>query len=226
MLKNTNKDKLSEKIIIGALLGIVGGFLDAYTYVCRGEVFANAQTGNIVRLSLNIFEGNWDLVLTYFLPIVCFTIGIFLADYLRYYFNKSEGLLLKIFYWRQLVLLLEICLLVLISFMSQDFNHLVTMTISIICGMQVETFRKFEGNTGTTTMCTGNLRQGTENICDYVHERDRKYLKNAAVYFGLICFFSLGVMFGAFCTHAYMEKAILVCAGILCMPFLILFKGK
>ena len=36
-----------------------GGFQDAYTCCCRGSVFANAQTGNIVLLSAALFRGEW-----------------------------------------------------------------------------------------------------------------------------------------------------------------------
>jgi hypothetical protein len=36
----------------GLLLACAGGFLDAYTFVGRGGVFANAQTGNIVLLGV------------------------------------------------------------------------------------------------------------------------------------------------------------------------------
>ncbi len=46
----------SESLILGLFLAFVGGFLDAYTYVARDHVFANAQTGNIVLLGINIME--------------------------------------------------------------------------------------------------------------------------------------------------------------------------
>lgn len=42
--------QMSESFLLASLLAIVGGFLDAYSYVCRDHVFANAQTGNIVKL--------------------------------------------------------------------------------------------------------------------------------------------------------------------------------
>ena len=45
--------QMSETILIGTLLALAGGFLDAYTYICRGGVFANAQTGNIVLFSIS-----------------------------------------------------------------------------------------------------------------------------------------------------------------------------
>ena len=40
--------QMSESLLLGVLLAVAGGFFDAYTYLCRGKVFANAQTGNIV----------------------------------------------------------------------------------------------------------------------------------------------------------------------------------
>ena len=43
--------QMSDSLLVGALLSFTGGFQDAYTYLCRGKVFANAQTGNIVLLS-------------------------------------------------------------------------------------------------------------------------------------------------------------------------------
>lgn len=32
--------QVSETHLLGLLLAVVGGFLDAYTYLCRGRVFA------------------------------------------------------------------------------------------------------------------------------------------------------------------------------------------
>jgi uncharacterized protein DUF1275 len=40
-----------ETLPTGLLLAGAGGFLDAYTFIGRGGVFANAQTGNIVLLA-------------------------------------------------------------------------------------------------------------------------------------------------------------------------------
>ena len=40
-----------EWLEIGILLCLAGGFMDAYTYVTRGGVFANAQTANLILMS-------------------------------------------------------------------------------------------------------------------------------------------------------------------------------
>ena len=44
-------------------------------YLFRGKVFANAQTGNIVLLSANIMDGQWDRVLPLSGSSVCFCAG-------------------------------------------------------------------------------------------------------------------------------------------------------
>ena len=46
--------QMSEAFLTAAFLSISGGLQDAYTYLARGNVFANAQTGNIVLLSQHI----------------------------------------------------------------------------------------------------------------------------------------------------------------------------
>ena len=72
----------SESIELGILLAISGGMMDAYSYIMRGEVFANAQTGNMLLFGVYISEGNlhrhctifarfWHLQLVSCYPILC-----------------------------------------------------------------------------------------------------------------------------------------------------------
>ena len=67
--------QMSEAFLTAALLSASGGLQDAYTYIARGEVFANAQTGNIVLLSQNLFSANWGRVLHYLFPLMAFGLG-------------------------------------------------------------------------------------------------------------------------------------------------------
>ena len=43
--------QMSEAFSTMVFLTLSGGLQDAYTYCIRGQVFANAQTGNIVLMS-------------------------------------------------------------------------------------------------------------------------------------------------------------------------------
>ena len=55
--------QMSESIELGIVLALAGGFMDAYSYMCRDEVFANAQTGNMLLLGINLSERNWGMAL-------------------------------------------------------------------------------------------------------------------------------------------------------------------
>ena len=70
------KVQISESIELGILLALSGGFMDAYSYIGRGEVFANAQTGNMLLLGVHLSEGNIPAAIRYLCPVLAFTFGI------------------------------------------------------------------------------------------------------------------------------------------------------
>lgn len=75
--------QMSESYLVGALLAVVGGYLDAYTYISRGKVFANAQTGNIVLMGLNISQKNLSNTIHYMIPIAAFILGIVFSELIK-----------------------------------------------------------------------------------------------------------------------------------------------
>ena len=112
--------QVSETHLLGLLLAVVGGFLDAYTYLCRGRVFANAQTGNIVLLGVNLTEQNWNRTFYYLMPIFAFVLGILVCEIIQTYFKWKKKL-----HWRQLIVLIEIfCLIVAVFNITTSFYFL------------------------------------------------------------------------------------------------------
>ena len=59
---NEQRVQTSEALRVGLVLALAGGYLDAYTYLCRGGVFANAQTGNMVLLGIRAAEGRGQAI--------------------------------------------------------------------------------------------------------------------------------------------------------------------
>ena len=55
----THSRQMSDAFRTTVFLTLSGGFQDAYTYMGRGKVFANAQTGNIVLMATNFCEGDF-----------------------------------------------------------------------------------------------------------------------------------------------------------------------
>lgn len=210
--------QMSESIRIGILLALSGGIMDACSYLCRDHVFANAQTGNILLLGVNLSEQNYQAVFRYFCPVLSFTIGIILSDLIR---HKRKNM--SLFHWRQISVLLEAAILLCVGFIPAGCNLLANSLTSLSCGIQVESFRKIHGNGIATTMCIGNLRSGTENLCNYFFEKKKGDLKKGLLYYGIILCFVLGAVIGSIAIEYFQEKAILLCSVLLFASFLLMF---
>lgn len=102
----------SESLAVGFLLALTGGLLDAYSYLNRGEVFATAETGNIVLMGINLAQQNWSGALHYLLPVLAFTAGILAAEWVRRRCDPGEGRPQRL-HWR-LPLLLAECVAILV----------------------------------------------------------------------------------------------------------------
>ena len=151
-------------------------------------MFANAQTGNIVLFGANIAEGNWLRAAEYFLPILAFALGVVAAEIVKRRYKKRQSDIN--IHWRQIVVLVEIVLLIAAAFLPQSMNTTVNIMISFICAMQVESFRKVRGSAFATTMCTGNLRSGTEQLVIWAQTGDRNAIRKTRNYYSIILFFN------------------------------------
>ena len=209
---------MSESFPTAAFLSISGGLQDAYTFVFRGMVFANAQTGNIVLLSQNICERNWLQSAHYFVPLAAFAIGIIVAEQIRGKYQNVQNI-----HWRQIVLLLEMILLFLVSFLPQSLDMLANALVSFSCAMQVQTFRKVNGYAFASTMCIGNLRSGMESLCAYGKTKDKKILRKSGNYFGIIFLFAVGAALGGHMIGYIGARTIWISCIILLISFLCMF---
>ena len=210
--------QMSESIELGIVLALAGGFMDAYSYMCRDGVFANAQTGNMLLLGINLSERNWGMALRYLFPVLAFAIGIALADVVRMH-AKDKSL----FHWRQLSVLCEALVLFVVCFFPQSMNLAANSLTSLACGIQVESFRKIHGNGIATTMCIGNLRSATQHMCSYANTKDKEYIKKGLLYYGIIFFFVIGAVIGNACVEMFAEKALLIASAILAVAFVMMF---
>jgi uncharacterized membrane protein YoaK (UPF0700 family) len=181
----------SESFRLSALLSFSGGLQDAYTYNVRDGVFANAQTGNVVLMSQNFMLGEWTKGLRYLFPLVSFAAGVFLAERIESRFKSSSRI-----HWRQIVLLVEIIMLVIVGFLPASFSMIANMLVSFACAMQVQTFRKVHGYGYASTMCIGNLRSGTESLSQYIRTGEKKSLYKSLHFFGIIIIFAIGAGIG------------------------------
>lgn len=210
--------QMSDSFRAAIFIILSGGFQDAYTYCCRGGVFANAQTGNIVLLSTALFQREWPTALKYLIPILSFMIGIAAAEVVHIRLKHYEKI-----HWRQIILLCEILLLLAVGFMPQRLDALANALVSFVCALQVQTFHKVRGHAYASTMCIGNMRSGTEALCAYFHTRDKEILHKALTYFGVVLLFALGAGVGSIATLHWGAGTIWLSCGLLTVSFLIMF---
>ena len=215
-----SKRQMSDSYLIAMLLAIVGGFLDAYTVVARGGVFANDQTGNIVLFGLHLAEREWLPALFYFIPILAFVLGIFTDEWIR-----KVALHLPNIHWRQIVLLFEVAILFIVSYLplGGNCNLIANILISFVCSLQVQSFRKVHDLPYASTMCTGNLRSGTELLFRLTQTKNPVERKKALQYYGVIIFFILGAGIGALMTDHFGGLTVIFCNLPLLLVFTLLF---
>ena len=212
----------AESLSVAVLLAVAGGLLDAYTYLCRGAVFANAQTGNLVLLAVRLADGDWRSALRYLAPVAAFVLGVWLAEWLRRA-NCAGGR----FRWQNAVLLIEMGVLCLVAFVpAGTWNSAVNLLVSFVCALQVEAFRKVRGNPFASTMCTGNLRSGTEALFHGIQAGEKTQLRKSGYYFVVIASFLLGAALGGFLSRPLGQWTVLGAVAPQALVFLLLLRRE
>ena len=210
----------SESIELAVLLALSGGIMDAYSYLVRDHVFANAQTGNMLLFGVNLATGDWAQCLHYAIPVICFAAGIALCHTIKIVATEEH------LHWRQIALVIEAILLVIVGFVPEGRSLYANGLTSFACGIQVQAFRKFHGRALATTMCIGNLRSGTQALVTYASDRDQKQLRGGLLSFFVIACFVLGAVIGNWAIPVLGTRMIWMAPALLVVSFLIMFVDR
>lgn len=211
-VKSSNLMLTHEMMITSVCLAFVGGYLDAFTYLTKGGVFANAQTGNIVLMGIYAAERNFSSVLHCLVPITAFIVGVLISELLK---RKTSNVK-----WQRIILLLELLILAAIALLGVHMpDFAVNAVISFVCSLQVNSFRTTNGLAFATTMCTGNLRSATEKLAAFFETRDFSALRQSLRYFAVIFVFVLGAAAGAVISPILNNGSVLISAVLLLIVF-------
>lgn len=217
-MKRMREKQKSESMQTGLLLALAGGAMDAHSYLFRGHVFSNAQTGNILLVGVYTAQGEFSLALRHLWPILAFMAGIFLADRIRYHWHFS------LLHWRQGTLVVEMVMLLVVSNMSNAWDSLANALLSFACGIQVESFRAINGRTVATTMLIGNLRSFTTAVETFFRQHSRESVSHMALYSGLILSFVCGAIIESWLIDAVGAPSILFCVILMGSVYLLLLQ--
>lgn len=213
--------QMSDALRTMVFLTLSGGFQDGYTYMGRGQVFANAQTGNVILFGVHLCNGEWASALRYLIPVVAFGAGVYFSAWLRHRFSNGQRL-----HWRQLVLVIEILLLFAVGFLPASLNIAANVLVSFVCAMQVQAFRKVRGSAYASTMCIGNLRSGVQCLFDWRHNGDPAALRKALQYLTIITVFAVGAVFGSLLSQTLGLRVIWCSCALLAVSFFLMFSRE
>jgi uncharacterized membrane protein YoaK (UPF0700 family) len=212
----------SNSFTLGVLLAIVGGFLDAYTFISRDGVFANAQTGNLVLLAVKAANRDWRGSMLFILPILAFILGVLVSEIV-----KIPHVRQVLHSYRRSILILECLVLIIVGLLPRSVpNLVVTVCIAFVSSLQISTFNKLDKWAYNSTMTTGNLRTATQAAYLALKENNNEAKKQFKEFFVIILSFLFGALTGTFSTTYIGNTSIWLPSGVLVIALILYHRDR
>jgi uncharacterized membrane protein YoaK (UPF0700 family) len=181
-------------VAASALAAVAGGAMDAWVYLDHGQVFANAQTGNVVLMGIAFAGGDVARAAMHLPPLLAFIAGLLVS--------RLSGQLLKRrrLNSRNARLALECVMLVALGLFADRMpNQAVTACVGFIAGVQITSLSHIGSWSFNTGMVTGNLRSAVSALVKAFTGSSEDWPHAATLL--VLCFaFAVGAAAGAWLT--------------------------
>lgn len=222
MKKDNGKYLMCERNWVFLTLMAIAGFFGSYTYLLRGNVFCNAQTGNVVLLGMAIGGARWGKALYYLIPISAYILGAFVSELLPNPIKHKSPIR-----WDTLLIIVEMLVVTALGFVPESAPVQISqIAINFIASMQYNTFRQAEGTPMATTFVTNHIRQvgvGLAKEIKHLRKGDKSHRPKFFKHTGMLLFFLGGASVGAFFCLKFLGRAIwltLIPFSVLLVAFL------
>jgi len=210
------KTELIESASFLIPIMMIGGFMDSYTFITRGGVFANNQTGNVAKLGIAISQMDMVGTIESIVPLLFAVLGSFVAT--RF---KSISIINKSDRWEESILLSQAILFILVGLAPMSVpNIIVNSSMTFISTFMLTAFRKLDGLVCNTTISTGNLRTIGQLWSESSLKRDKLSINKAIKYTFVVLTFVIGSGLGALASVELGSYAIIVCSIVLCFQYI------
>jgi uncharacterized membrane protein YoaK (UPF0700 family) len=201
----------AQTLWFALLLTLSNGFMDAHTYVVRGGVFANVQTGNVIFAAIDAAEGKFGAAMAHVWPILAFVVGVTLAAHIKS--GRVEKFVPHPLRWMMAV---QVVVLIVIGFVPVSVAHnYVTVPIAFMAAMQIGLFRNIGDLAYLPVATTGNLMRFVESGYDGIVQRKPDALRSSGIYGTVIVAFAAGAVAGAGASDVWGAHAVWVAAAML-----------
>lgn len=198
---------MCERTWIYHLLIVVAGFFGAYTYLLRGNVFCNAQTGNVVLMGMALGSAKWGEALYYLIPISAYLMGALISELVPNPIKRHLPMR-----WDTLLIGIEMAVVLVLGFLPESAPVQISqVAINFIASMQYNTFRQAEGVPMATTFATNHIRQigiGIAKEIKHLRSGDKSHRLKLNRHFQMLIFFLSGAVIGTVLCHLFLGKAL------------------
>jgi uncharacterized membrane protein YoaK (UPF0700 family) len=203
--------KTTTTLRFALLITLASGFLDSYTFLVRGGVFANVQTANVILMGIGLSDRHWAQALLHLWPVLAFLLGVILAVHIKS--GRVDHLLAHPIRW---TIGLQALVLAVVGFVPTSVSHTyVTVPIAFCTAMTITMFRTI-GDLGYFAVATtGNLMHMVEY--GYAASVDKRADAVSAffTYARVAGTFAVGALVGAVATQLFDARAVWLAAGFL-----------
>ena len=205
---------------LALFLTFCAGYVDAYTFIVRGNTLVAGQTGNVVFLSVGLIQQNVSDASAKVMTLLSFMMGVFLLT-----LYKEKLRIVK----KPILSLIPLAVLsIIIGFVPLSVDNIYLVPPLAFCmGLVTTAFGEVSGIAYNNAFMTGNIKRTMLAFGDYFRTKHTPFLREALIFVSLLSSFVFGVVFSAYLTIYYQEKTILGVPLMMSIFYLsMLFGGK
>ena len=187
---------------LALFLTFCAGYVDAYTFIVRGNTLVAGQTGNVVFLSVGLIQQNVSDASAKVMTLLSFMMGVFLLT-----LYKEKLRIVK----KPILSLIPLAVLsIIIGFVPLSVDNIYLVPPLAFCmGLVTTAFGEVSGIAYNNAFMTGNIKRTMLAFGDYFRTKHTPFLREALIFVSLLSSFVFGVVFSAYLTIYYQEKTIL-----------------
>ena len=187
---------------LALFLTFCAGYVDAYTFIVRGNTLVAGQTGNVVFLSVGLIQHNVSDASAKVMTLLAFMMGVLLLTIYKEKLRIVKKPILS-------VIPLAVLSLV-IGFVPQTVDNIYLVPPLAFCmGLVTTAFGEVSGIAYNNAFMTGNIKRTMLAFGDYFRTKHTPFLREGLIFVSLLSSFVFGVVFSAYLTIYYQEKTIL-----------------
>ncbi|MCH5297849.1 MAG: DUF1275 domain-containing protein [Ruminococcus sp.] len=163
----------------------IGGFMGGYAIINFYELFANAQTANMIHLVEKLVGHDYTGLVYIFSALFTYIAGNVFCVLYRKFVGKNL---------RMLSLVLDVLVITAVGIIT-EFTHISFALLPILFAMPIQwnAFNDDAGYVSSTIFSTNNLRQATMSLTQYLTDKDKAQLSKTKFYWSTLLYFHIGV---------------------------------